>query len=693
MNLSFIAPFFLAGLAAIAIPVLIHLTHRERREPVLFPSLMFLRKVPFRTVRRQRIRNWFLFLLRTIAVILLVAAFSRPLWDTAHLGTTVLGSARELVILLDHSYSMSYRDRWESALTAARDVVAELDPGDRATTVLFSDRAEVANAPTADPAVLRGVLDATELGGGRTRFGPALRLAHDILEASELPRREVMLISDFQRIGWSAADGVRLPAGAEFRPVDLSDAGAANLGVADVVIDRTKAGGVDRVRTTARIVNTGATAIVGAHVALEIDGAIAATQSVDVPAHGASVVTFTTRAVSERVVRGRVVLDADDLVADDAYHFVLRPVQSVPVLVLTHPAAAPEEMLYVQRALGIGDHPPFDARIKIVSELWSEDLDNAAVVFLADAPFPTGSSGRRLIEWVSHGGGMFVLLGDRSAKATWPQSGLQLIGTPPGVVVDRIGGRGATVSILNYDHPVFEPFSAPRSGDFSAARFLRYRHYEGSAEATVLARFDDGAIALAELAVGSGRVMVWTGGAAGRWSDFPLKPVFLPFIHQVTTYLAGYREEPAAYRVGEAVPLDRTGLAIVGDEAEEFVVESPTGARSVIVLESAGPLELQRHGFYEIRALEGKPGRGTVVAVNPDPVESDLAAVDPEEIALAVAAPAPAGTDDRTATLAAALTPGEKERRQALWWYLLLGAILVLLVETGVGHRATGAGR
>ena len=121
-----------------------------------------------------------------------------------------------------------------------------------------------------------------------------------------------------------------------------------------------------------------------------------------------------------------------------------------------------------------------------------------------------------------------------------------------------------------------------------------------------------------------------------------------------------------------------------------MVVESPAGARSVIVLDSAGPrpLELRRHGFYEIRALEGKPGRETVVAVNPDPAESDLAAVDPEEIALAVAAPAGAG--DRTATLAAALTPGEKERRQALWWYLLLGAILVLLVESAVGHRALG---
>ena len=48
MPLSFLVPLFLAGLAALAIPLVVHLRHRERREPVRFPSLMFLRRIPFR---------------------------------------------------------------------------------------------------------------------------------------------------------------------------------------------------------------------------------------------------------------------------------------------------------------------------------------------------------------------------------------------------------------------------------------------------------------------------------------------------------------------------------------------------------------------------------------------------------------------------------------------------------------------
>ena len=76
--MSFLAPLFLIGLATLAVPVIIHMIQRERKDVVEFPSLMFILKIPFRSFRRQRIRHWFLLLLRCAAVALLVAAFARP---------------------------------------------------------------------------------------------------------------------------------------------------------------------------------------------------------------------------------------------------------------------------------------------------------------------------------------------------------------------------------------------------------------------------------------------------------------------------------------------------------------------------------------------------------------------------------------------------------------------------------------
>ena len=57
--MTFLTPLFFLGALALAIPVIIHLTNREKKEVVDFPSLMFLRRIPYRSVRRQRLRHLF----------------------------------------------------------------------------------------------------------------------------------------------------------------------------------------------------------------------------------------------------------------------------------------------------------------------------------------------------------------------------------------------------------------------------------------------------------------------------------------------------------------------------------------------------------------------------------------------------------------------------------------------------------
>ena len=92
--MAFLAPLFLLGLGALAVPVIIHMIQRERKEVVEFPSLMFVRKIPFHSFRRQRIRHWFLLLLRCVAFILLIAAFARPFFQAPGGGGRHLRRAR-----------------------------------------------------------------------------------------------------------------------------------------------------------------------------------------------------------------------------------------------------------------------------------------------------------------------------------------------------------------------------------------------------------------------------------------------------------------------------------------------------------------------------------------------------------------------------------------------------------------------
>src|SRR5256714_10049338 len=118
--MAFLTPFFLLGLGAIAIPVLIHLIQREKKHVVEFPSLMFVQRIPYQSVRRRRIRHWALLLLRCAAILLIVAAFARPFIRQTAIAAAATGGTRDVVILLDRSASMGYGDHWQRARDAAR---------------------------------------------------------------------------------------------------------------------------------------------------------------------------------------------------------------------------------------------------------------------------------------------------------------------------------------------------------------------------------------------------------------------------------------------------------------------------------------------------------------------------------------------------------------------------------------------
>jgi hypothetical protein len=196
----------------------------------------------------------------------------------------------------------------------------------------------------------------------------------------------------------------------------------------------------------------------------------------------------------------------------------------------------------------------------------------------------------------------------------------------------------------------------------------------------VLARYDDGGVATVERRVGAGRVIALTTTLDDSWNDLELKPVYLPLVHQLVRYLSQYEQASSWSTVGDVVDL----ATMLKTKADRVVV-TPSGDRQQIGANDPSILELTEHGAYEIRSASSPSARPDQIAVNLDPAESDLTPIDTSELVAAATGHAPQqGPSTQAPT---ELTPEEAEKRQNLWWYLLIGGLALLVAELVVANR------
>lgn len=695
-TVSLLNPLFLVGLLAVGVPVLIHLQRRHQSRTQHFPSLMFLERIQIPSRSRRRIRNWLLLALRSLALILLTLAFTRPWLSGATAGAAAGGEGKVVVVLLDNSFSMGYEDRWPKALEYARDVVGSLDAADEAAVVLFSDTATVIAETTADPALLQQALDDLTLSSRTTRFTPALRMAKRLFLESDRPNRELVLLSDLQASGWNG-ERSELPQRTLFRWVDFllpEDGGPApsNLAVASVVIRREASTDRERVEVIARIANRGPRPILAVGVSIELNGRPLEDRELELEADESKLVSFGPFSLPDGVSTGVLRLTGDALEADNGFFFVLSRAQALPVLVVDRPRVDGRGSgFYVQRALGLAREPPLRVRRVAASGLGRESLEATAVVVLSDVAMPTGDRAEDLVDFVEKGGGLLVALGSRTVDSRYQalsEAGL----FPPltGTTVRRgSGSAAARIAFFDRTHPGFEEFAAPRSGDFGSARFFRYHRLRPDPEKDqVLARFDDGEAALIERQVGRGRVLIWASTLDRYWNDFSLKPIFVPFVLQAIRRLSDHRPLQPWHRVGDVLSLsdlifddEKSG----SPEAPEAIrITDPSGQRSV----PQELLNLDQAGFFRIELSDDTE---RVLAVNVEASESDLTPLDPTDFAAAIA---PREIDE--------LDPGrsgpkrdsaQSERLQGLWRYLIVGVLMLLVGETFLSNRRLRGGR
>ena len=669
MGLAFLVPAFLAGLAALVIPLIIHLRQREWERPRRFPSLMFLRRIPIRTARRRRVTDWLLLLLRAGVFALLVAAFARPFLHQ-NVVTPTSAPARAVVLLLDRSMSMSHREVWPAALDSVRRIVAELRPQDRAALVLFDEEAEVVQPLTADHGAVLAALATARPSARATRYAAALRAGRQVLTTALGRPGEILVVTDLQRSGLSGLAGLELPAGVAVRAVPVTPSSRANTAIVGADVQRVASGDRSTLLVAARLMSHELHGSRRALLSLSVNGRPAASREVTLPADGAVTAAFDPVPLAAGRARAELSLTPDALTADDSLRLVVPAEQALRVLLIAPEGARADETLFLERALAIGREPRI--ALERHATLDARALRGAAVVLFFDAPVPSGAVGAALDQWTRDGGGVLVAAGARLAARSTTNPLM------PGVLrgsIERLADRGGSFGEVSLDHPIFAPFREGGGAALGAARFLRYPRVEPGVGAEVLARFDDGTPALLERGHGNGRLLLLAAPLDGLTGDFPLQPAYLPFLRRLVMHAAGHQVAPLWRTTGE------TGSVPSG--MKDPVVALPGGGLLRPASDS-GPctLVLTEAGFYQVYAGRAAGEPVEILAANPAAAESDLTPADPRELLLGVRR-----GDSTAAAALAPPAPAEREGQQRLWRALLVLAAVLLMTETIVANR------
>jgi hypothetical protein len=671
--MSFLNPLFLLGIAAVAAPVLVHLVRRSRARRVEFPSLMFVRRVPQRTIRRKKLHNLLLLALRCLALLLLVAAFTRPYLSSNN--TPAGSNARASLILLDNSFSMRYGGRFDRARSRAQAIVNEARSGDQLALITFNQSYEVAGRWTTEASKIQALIASAEAGLGATNYEQALRGAEELLKETGARERRIFLISDFQQSGWLRNEtSFRLARDIQLLPVDVGEGPASNIAITGVsarpVIYQQK---YDE-KLAVDLTNFSDEARDAVKVEFQINDQPVEKREIKMEPQGTRTLEFTGFNLSEGSNRGVIAVSGDDFTLDNRFYFTLRREPQSKALIIETAARGQSDSLYLRNALMAGDNLPYTLAVKTAGTVNPAEIGEYRTVIINDARGVSTSLAAALARLVEAGGGLIIAAGPRTDAAEFNQKFQEVA---PATLEEIVQLRSDPIALseTKTDHPIFEVFQ--QSGRLAAARVTGYYRAAPRENSTVLARYEDSSPALIEKSLGEGKVLLFTSTFDAAWTDLPLTPIYLPLVRQMMRYL-GERETEAWHPLGQAftVPKAKDGTPpAVDDPAGTRLTDRTLSATGDLIVVGREP------GFYKLRY----PERAEFAAVDLDGAESDFTRLNIEEFIAAVtedpaeASPVPAARSR--------LSEEEIESRQRIWWPLLLLALLLFAAEALLARR------
>ncbi|HUQ92747.1 MAG TPA: BatA domain-containing protein [Bryobacteraceae bacterium] len=658
--MGFLAPWFLGGLAALGLPVWLHLLRQHKTTPKEFSSLMFFERRTQSSIKHRRLKYLLLMMARLLVLLLIVLAFAAPyIRRTGAFGTA---GRRLLVIAVDNSFSMRVGDRLSRAKQEAAGVLGSRGPRDAAQILTVGSTVHALTQGTTEGGELRAALESIQQSDARSSYGELARALRSIEQSLKIPL-DVHLFSDMQKSSLPPAfTDLRLGQSTKLVLHSVAERNAPNYAVESVVAPRSVFD-TKKARVQATVAGYGAPAS-KRNVLLSINGKVIGTKQADIPENGRTTVEFLGLDANYGFNKAEVKIDsADALASDDAFFFAVE--RSDPRQVLfVHEGRQQRGLLYYKAALESASEGAFMVEAATSDMVANVSPAKYGFVVLSDAGSLPSTFEEALKTYVRGGGALLIVAGPASAGR--PKLPVFDEGVKESRYASRAGERFLVLGSMDITHPVLRA-----TGRWENVKFYQAIKVDPG-QSRVLARLADETPLLLEKRVGEGRVLVFTSTVDNISNDFPLHPPFVPFIEQSARYLVGSEVRPSSYAIDSHVELRlEKGVGTVE-------VLDPKGKRAMDLKQAsqARSLLLTQTGFYDVGRANG---RHELVAVNADRKESELELAPKDTLDLWQATgsqPAAAGTAE-----------AEQQQNASLWWYILLAAMLLAVFESLLSSR------
>jgi hypothetical protein len=678
--MGFLAPWFLLGLAALGVPVFVHLLRRHKTTPRPVSSLMFFERGTQSSTRHRRLSYLLLFALRSALVLLVVLAFANPFVRRA----AADANGRLLLIVLDNSFSMRAGTRFPDAKQQALALLAAKPPLQKAQIMSLGGQLEVRTQPVTDDAQLRVALESIQPGDGRASFGELGRAMRTLAQTVHGPI-DLHLFSDMQHTAMPAnfadmvlSDNVTL----RLQPVANRPA-PPNWTVESVDAPTALSDPKDPKRSRVQAVIAGFnTAAETKSVSLVVNGKTISTRKVFVPAAGRATVEFVPLDVGYGFNRCEVRIEGGDAFpTDDASVFAVRRSDPDRVL-LVHALGDTRSPVYFGSALSAAAQGSFVMQSVAAEQATDLDPSKYGFVVISDAVALPSIFEHTLAQYVAKGGSVLITLSTSAARRTR----IPLWG---GEVKDThdYARTGSPVSVgqVDFSYPALEQVQpGPDNGGWGVVKIF-YAAVLDADQARVAARLTDGTPLLLDKPLGEGHLLLFASGLENLTNDLPLHPVFVAFVDHAARYLSGSQSLGGSRLVDSFLQLRAAAEPVRAVPNVEVI--DPDGRRPLSLSEArtAQSVRLERAGFYRIRFANG---RDALIGVNPDRRESDLQPL-PEDVQRLWSGSSGGGADQS----AGAASIDAKNRTISLWWWVMLFAFAVAVAETVLAGGYMGTQR